>query len=326
MSTQKKIFQFKALRLMEVGAPLFFILAASLRCFLETRIFSTFDDFSYYTLFHHVLWYVTAISSVLVFLSLYLKVTPRKLLWLYWGGVIIFIPVFHSMVTHTPMNLEYFAGSFSDILRYSLSAGWEYERNRSQFFAIITLDIGVFIIGYAYSRSLKRALGALAGVHLILTLVGTKWFSDQDGPQTLIFIRSAFTGHVFMALIWLQAASFLTIALVGIEKRAGLAENHPGPHLAIAVAAWMLVAGILYVTGIFNKGFDAITASSPVWAGILLFYGFSKKKEDLYPSPFFATILAVILVVQLLVTVPLYFPGNATLNPRKIVQPLFYSN
>ena len=34
----------------------------------------------------------------------------------------------------------------------------------------------------------------------------------------------------------------MTIALVGIEKRAGLAENHPGHHLAIAVAAWMLVA------------------------------------------------------------------------------------
>ena len=303
----------------------FFILIASLRCFLEMRVLAPFDDFSYFTLLHHVLWYVTAILSVILFLSLYLKKSPLKLLWLCYGGVIILIPVGHSMATHTPMNLDYFTGAFLDIIRYSLSAGWEYERNRPQFFAIITLDIGIFFTGFLYSRSIKKAFVSLISVHLILTLVGTKWFSDQDRPETLILIRSAYTGHVFMALIWLQTASLLTLVLGLIETRRWGVGVQPISLFFKAWFSWMLMALFLYLTGILNKGFDAITVASPMWA-IILLYHLLKKREGLKKSPPMVPILAIILVTQLLVTIPLYFPRHFDLNPRKIVAPFFYSN
>ena len=307
--------------LMNIFAPFFYILCASLRCFLETRVYSVHDAFSYYTLLHHVLWYLTSILGVLLFLSFYLKRSPRELSWLFYGGVIVFIPPLHAWITKTPMDLEYFTGSAGEIILYSITAAWQFTRNRPQFFAIILLDVGIFLTGYYYTRSWRRALVTLVGTHGILTLIGTKWFGKYDLSETLILVRTDFPGHAFMALIWLQTASILTLFLVRREvSLKGGGVNQWGKAIVWGGTAWALCAVSIATLGTFRHFFDAATTMCMVWVPVIFGY-MGIKRKACRPTFWVVVILAAVLGFQMVTTIPLFFEGHLSLTPKKIVVP-----
>ncbi|MBU0992867.1 MAG: hypothetical protein KJ737_10280 [Proteobacteria bacterium] len=292
--------------LFEIAAPLFYLISVSLRCFLETRILSTQDDFGYYTLLHHVLWYLTSILAVMLFLSVYLKLSPRKLLWLFYGGVIVFIPVIHAALSQEPMDLEYFTGSVKEVISFSLTAAWGFTRNRPQFFAIIVLDIGIFLTGYYYSRKWHKALMTVIGTHCILTIIGTKWFGKYDVPETVVLINTHLPGHVFMALIWLQSVTLLTLILLYREHSKFFSRKKILLSILKGITVWGIVSALLYLTGLFYSVFEVVTATCATLPIFII--GESSFKYRMFKeNPWTMAVLLSILIFQILVTYPVLF-------------------
>lgn len=290
---------------LKLFAPIYFICIAAFRCYVESAVLSEENFFSYYLLSHHVLWFITSILSVMLFLHLYLKREVGELFWLFYGGSIIFLPILYSYLVKVPMNLEYFSGTFSEIVKHSLTATYTFPRNRPQFFTIIIMDIGIFIIGYLYTRKWMRAFITLAGTHFVLTIIGTKCFGTALHTQAVFRIHTSFSGQEYMSLIFLQSFSLLSLILL---YRAN------SPSIPRDIIKRMLVSGLLVYSGyiiitlktnIFSIAFDAITtAILPFTLMTGLFLLWNHKRISIFKFNFSALILVV--VFQTYVILPLY--------------------
>lgn len=290
---------------LEMFAPVYFIIIASLRCYIESHILSPESFFSYYLLSHHVLWFITSILVVILFLHLYLKQSVVSLFWLFYGGSIIFIPILYAYLFNVPMRLEYFSGTFMEIAGYSLTAAYKFTRNRPQFWAIIILDIGIFITGYLYTKSFKKAFITLIGTHFILTVIGTKWFGKYSHTTAVFKINTNFSGQIYMSLIWLQTSTILSLILIFFENRSKFKMASVIIYISTGSFAWLIYTITVYKLGMFRNFFDAATPGILIFTLVLCtFVNIENKKSQI--SKGINASFFIILAIQGYVIIPLF--------------------
>ncbi|HOO90070.1 MAG TPA: hypothetical protein PLA74_04535 [Syntrophales bacterium] len=300
-------------------APLFFILCAGLRCYLETGVFGKAELFSYYTLLHHVLWYLSAMLGAMLTLHLILKAEFRDLNWLFYGAVLFFIPVLYAHLTGQPLQLKYLDPDVLDIVKNSLSACLLHPKNKPQFLEIILIDTGVFVYSFFLTRNVKKAIIATLALHVVLTLFGIKWFYSREGSAGVIRISTRLPNHVWMSLIWLGCSTFLTQVMLfksGLYKKVKKA----GTAVITGSLTWIAAFTALTVLQGSITFFDAAAVTMPLYLVVVIAMIYVRSEGVKIPVPLRAVLMAT-LGVQLMSIIPILFNIQKALLSKAVVVP-----
>ena len=300
-------------------APLFFILCAGLRCYFETSVFGKVEFFSYYTFFHHVLWYLSAMLGAMLTLHLILKAEFRDLNWLFYGGVLFFVPILYAHLTDQLLQLKYLDPDVLDIVKNSLSACLLHPKNKPQFLEIVLIDSGVLAYSLFLTRSFKKAIIATLALHVVLTLFGIKWFYSREGSTGVIRISTHLPNHVWMSLIWLGCSTFLIQIIL---FKSGLYKKVKSAGAAV-IAGIVLWAGVC-IALIMLQGsiafFDAAAVTLPLYLIGIIVMIYVRSRKIKVPVPLYAILIAA-LGVQLMAIAPILFNIKQALLSKSLVVP-----
>jgi hypothetical protein len=303
--------------LLRYGALPFFICMAGLRCYLETGVFGAAEHFSYYVFFHHVLWYLSAMLGGMLVLGAILKLSFEKLNLLFYSAVIFMVPILYAYMTGEKLRLVYLKPDVAVILKAALSACLFHPSNKAQFIEILIIDAGVLGFGFFHTRSWKRSILAVLAVHGVLTGFGIQWFYSKPGSPGLIKVATRLSNHVWLALVWLLAATFL--AQVFLFK--SLMVRKPGMVFAWIATGLVFWAAASYCLGMYAKGsgsFDIPALMLPAYTlGVFTGPCLSGKPQ----GPAVKAVLGASLLVQLLVVMPVLLNVNPALTSKPIVVP-----
>lgn len=305
--------------LLRYFAPLFFILCAGLRCYFETGVFGKAELFSYYTLFHHVLWYLSAMLGAMLTLHLILKTDFRDLNWLFYAAVLFFVPILYAHLTGELLQLKYLDPDPLDILKNSLSACLLHPRNKPQFLEIILIDSGIFVYGFFLTRDIKKAIIATLALHVVLTLFGIKWFYSREGSTGVIRISTHLPNHVWMSLIWLGCSTFLTQVILfksGLYKKVKKA----GTAVITGILTWSAACIVLTILQGSITFFDAAAVTLPLYTIVVMAMIYVRSTELKIPVPLH-TILIATLAVQIMAIAPILFNIQQALLSKALVVP-----
>lgn len=304
--------------LIQYTAPVFFMIMAGLRCYLETSVFGTGDYFSYYVFFHHVLWYLSAMLCSILVLNLILKIPFEKLNILFYSGIILMIPVIHSAVTGELLHLTYLKPNIITIFKSTLSACLLHPSNKAQFIEIILIDVGIFAFSYFHGRTIKKSFFATLAVHCILTCFGIQWFYSGQRITGLFKISTNLPPHVWLSFIWLATSTFLVqIILFKDLQLEELRSILTGIISGLFFGFTTLFCFNIYTGLTFN--FNTIIMMLPIYSiGFLIFLAFHPSKKVFH---LIKTVFIVSLLIQLMVVLPILLNLNQSLLLKPAVVP-----
>lgn len=294
-----------------LAAPFFFFLMTLFRCYLESHVFAPRSYFSYYVALHHVLWYFTVILVIILITHIILNVAVEKLLWLMYGAVLLVIPVIVVMVQGKPLLADYLTGSFSDIATHIFTIYFTYEQNLPLTAEVITIFIGMTVVGYLYSKSLLRGLALGLAIYLGGNLLAISWLGPFPNMKAInmksvFIVHSALLNHPFMAVVCAHAVTFFSVLAA---RRAGLITgSFRRWFLSAAISA---AAGSVYMTlvaqsGWFSNPIDIVLTALPVWTTAFLVTLY-RCRQQVSLSRWFWIIGLTILFFQWAVLGPIYF-------------------
>jgi len=300
---------------LNIFAPAYFLFFSSLRCYLESQVLAREHFFSYYTLFHHITWFVSLILLMIFLSHIILKVPINKLLWLMYGSTVMIIPLFYALITGEKMDIDYLHGSFRDIMIHILTFCWTFPRNNPLTMELIIIFLAMIGVGYFYTGSWLKALELAVSVHIAGNILAIYWFGVGPETRALIPVTTQLHNHPFLAIIYLHVMTFFVLISLYCS---GLFSDSIKSWLISAswgFMGWVFYIIISYSTGFFTEYFDIIATALPAGTGVFLLVRFflpDKRKVSLYTR----AILAFIFLIQLAVMIPVYlhrknvvFPG-----------------
>jgi len=283
-------------------APIFFVLCAVLRCYLETHVFAEDSIFSYYVVTHHGLWYLSAILGGMLCFHFVLGVGFKTLVWLFYSSFLLFVPILYAFYTgQSVLHLEYINPDIMNVLKTSVSGGYLSDHNRPVFPEMILIDSGSFFFAYFLKRNIKKAILTALSVHLVLILFGIGWFYADNRYIAIIKIITNLDKHIWLSMIWL----FCTTVLVQVILiRSELQEKNEA--LITLISGLAMWSALVFVADIFFQGiptFDLSMSLLPVFTvtAILTKHVFYKK---IRVGDMIFLIQGSLFGLQLLITVP----------------------
>jgi hypothetical protein len=287
-------------------APVYFLCFSLLRCYVETEILADQSAFSYYVALHHTLWFATTILMIILLMNFILKVPIMRLLWVMYGITLVAIPLFYAMVTGENLRLEYLRGSFSEIISYIATFCWTYLRNRPLTMELLIIFFSMLAVGYAYTKSLYRAIFLALSVHIAGNLFAIHWIGPIPHAKSVMGFRTQWTPHEFMSVLWLNT---LSVAAMLVIWRTGWFDGMKRSWFYAAIAAasvWGVQVIVFKTTGWFNRPFDILTSGLPaVTLTFLLVRLFSSERGRTSGRALAA--MSIIFLIQLAVMGPIYF-------------------
>jgi uncharacterized membrane protein (DUF441 family) len=286
-------------------APVYFLSFSLLRCYVETAILADQSAFSYYVALHHTLWFATTILIIILLMNFILKVPIMRLLWVMYGITLVAIPLFYAMVTGENLRLEYLRGSFSEIISYIATFCWTYLRNRPLTMELLIIFFSMFAVGYAYTKSLYRAIFLAVSVHIAGNIFAIHWVGPIPYAKSVFTFRTQWSPHQFMSVFWLYGLTIVAVLFIWRAGWFGIKRSWIYSALA-AASIWVVQVIIFKTTGWFNRPFDSLTAGLPaVTLAFLLVRLFSSERATTFGRAL-ATMSAIFLI-QLAVMGPIYF-------------------
>lgn len=300
-------------------APAFFVICACTRCFLETQVVAKLPYFSYYTCLHHLFWYLSTILAAMGVLHLILNLSFSTLNRLFYSGVLLFIPVFHSMLTQTPLHLEYLKPDVLLIIRTSATACLFHPTNSPQFWEILAVDMGIMGFSLFYSQSWKQSFLSLLAVHVTLTLFGVQWFYSKKGSPGAIGLVTHLPGPIYLALIWTAVTTAL-VEVISFRNHWLDARTQLVPAWAVGSLAWATAFLALKTISGNAAVLDALLVTLPVYT--LSFLGFLtfKFKKNIWKKPG-CQARGALLTGQLLSALPILLNTQHLLAGKPVIVP-----
>lgn len=307
----------KPVNILRYFAPLFFIMIAGIRCYLETTLFSQVNEFSYYTLLHHVLWYIATMLGIMLTLHFLLKISFKSLNWLFYSAILFFIPIIYASLTGENLQLEYLAPDLLNILKSSLSACLLNPANKAQFLEIVLIDSGILIGTFLKTKNLQKAIITTLAVHFVLTLFGIKWFYSKTGSPGIIYIATNLSNHVWLSLIWLICSTFLVQIIL---FRTVIDKKNMVKGIITGLLVWAVIFVSLKICHGKITAFDAAAVTLPGYTtGFICFLYYKLKGMKIHSSLYI--ILFAILVFQLMAVLPIFFNIQQSLINKPVTIP-----
>jgi hypothetical protein len=287
-------------------APVYFLCFSLLRCYVETSILADKSAFSYYVALHHTLWNATTILIIILLMNFILKVPIMRLLWVMYGITLMAIPLFYAMVTGENLRLEYLRGSFSEIISYIATFCWTYLRNRPLTMELLIIFFSMFAVGYAYTKSLYRAMFLAVSVHIAGSIFAIHWVGPIPYAKSVIGFRTQWSPHQFMSVLWLNTLSVTAMLVIWRTGWFGGMKRSWYYAALSAASVWVVQAIVFKITGWFNKPFDILMSGLPaVTLTFLLVRLFSSERGT--TSGRALAVMSIIFLIQLAVMGPIYF-------------------
>jgi len=296
-------------------APIYFLLFSLLRCYVETGLLAKHGFFSYYTALHHTLWNASTILMIIVLASLILKVSAKRLLWLMYGITLMAIPVLYASVTGEHLHLQYLGGSFLGIVSHIVTFCLTYPRNRPITIEMLVIFLSMIGVGYYYSRSWHRSIALAVAVHLLGNIFAIHWFGPVPYTKAIIAIRTQWSNHALMAVIWLYPLTALAMLFIW---RAGWFGGSRRSWLYAAIWAalsWAAYVVIATITGWFMRPFDILISGLPVTTLAFLLVSILSSEGRILSRCAWAT-MGIVLLIQLAVMGPIYLHKTNGLIPK----------
>ena len=231
----------------------FFLSVAWVRCYLETAVFSEPPFFGYYIGLHHTLWMLSVMLTILLLAHGILRAPVARLLWIMYGGVLMFIPVGVAAASGRPLDMVYLQGDAGDILLHTATFCLVYEPNLPLAFELIAIFVGMVVLGRLYGRGWARSLGLAVAVQVGGSLLAVEWLKVKpDGPGVLL-APTGMANHPLYAVVYLQLAAVLTMVLLHRQGVRFLSRR----ALLLAAAAWVAASLALGLSGWLPRPFDA---------------------------------------------------------------------
>jgi hypothetical protein len=297
------------------SAPVFLAAMALFRCYAESALLSPSCFFSYYTAWHHVLWYWSTFSGILLLAHLTWNETVQNLLWLGYGTAAMGLPLVWAAVSGAPLALEYFQGTFSETLFHIVTFCWLYEGARPVAPELMLIFTGMSFLGWLYTGGARRALASGALMYLFVTLMAVQWFGVAPNTVAVWIVASRLTNHALQAVVFLHV---FTVMMFLALWRAGAFSSAPGffrKALGLGVLVLVLFSAAVFWTGWQTALFDAATSGLPVGCDAFIVTALLGKKRHGLPWWGWAA-LGVLLVMQAAVMVPVFLKQEHGLLPE----------
>jgi len=296
-------------------APIYFLLFSVMRSYIEMGLLAERSAFSYYTALHHTFWNAATILMIILLMNLILKVPITRLIWVIYGVTLMAIPLVHAVVSGDPLRLEYLRGTFFDIIRHIASFCLTYPRNRPLTIELIVIFSSMLIVGYAYTRSLARAVLLAVSVHILGNIFAIHWFGPKGSGGAIFLIKTQWGHHQFMAVIWLHI--FTVMGILFVWRAGWVGENKQFWRYGILIAfmAWGLNAGIIRITGWFVEPCDVFMSGLPVATLAFLSAGFLFSQNRVFSTGAWVT-MGIILLLQVALMGPIYFYLDGGVAPK----------
>jgi hypothetical protein len=292
--------------LLNAFAPIYFILFSLFRCYVETGLLAKHSFFSYYVALHHVFWFASIILVIILLMHFILKVPIVRLIWVMYGVTLMAIPLLYAMVTQEHLQLEYLRGSFSEIIGYVATFCWAYTKNRPLTIELLVIFFSMIAVGYAYTRSWRRALALAGSVYVVGNLFAIHWVGPIPYSKSVVLFQTQWSHHQFMAAFWVFMLTVLSILFIwqagwfGGDKRSWI-------YAALSAASiWMIQTIVFKSTGWFNRPFDIFMSGLPAVTLTFFSVRLLSSKRKIFSGWTFGT-LGIIFLMQMAVIGPIYF-------------------
>ncbi|MFP4475992.1 MAG: hypothetical protein ACLFOY_10580 [Desulfatibacillaceae bacterium] len=305
----------RALFALNAGAPVFLFAVAFGRCYIESAVLASRYFFSYYTACHHVIWYWSTFLTLLLAAHFILGKPIRRLLWLAYGTIAMGIPPLYSVVTDTPLDLEYFQGPLHTIVFHILTFCWFYDAARPVAPELMLIFFGMWATGWLATGNARR--GAILGivVYLLVCALATQWVGVAPNTVAPLIVESRLTNHVLQAMVFLHV--FTALVLV-TAWRAGAFSRNPRLFLKAAAAGAAAQTGFtaaVWASGWLTHPFDVLTSGLPIGTDVFFLAVLAYRGRGLLRG-WTVALFTGLFFVQLVVWGPVFLKMEYELLPN----------
>ena len=296
----------KAFGVIAWTAPVYFVLFAVARNYLETKVLAAYPMYSYYRGLHHISWFIaTALVFVMIVQAL-TRTEPRKLMFMLFGVTFMGLPLLHSLATGAPLELVYLKGGVNSILRDIATCCLCNPKNRPLSLEMILLVTGTGGLVWMISGSKARGLGAFAVSYLALNAAAIHWVGIPGVSWGLFSVNTEYSVHPFQAIIYTYSATGMVIFTAcrqGLFRDRGQAWKR---SFGWGAAAWSLFVLWAYAAGRFAYLFDCLAAGLPLFTSLTIAVRLQHKGWRDKSSALGLLLLSALLFFQMLVMGPAY--------------------
>ncbi len=287
-------------------APFFLLAFAGLRSYAETALLSSPPAFSFYRTAHHVLWFASAMMTVVLWLHLLSKIPLADLLWVFYGIVGTGIPLLVAWASGDTLALEYHHGPVLTVIRDVLTFSFFQPHNRPIAIELVIIAVGFFGISYLCILEWKKSLLSTAVFLLTLNLYAVAWLSPEGTEKGYFHVASALSPHPFLAVLFLGTLCLVTLAYLW---RTGVASGDRfqwAVSAAMGLVAWAVYAYAAGSLGWFSTPWDRVATGLPVATAAVLatrvcLWGWGRGA-----SPWALVLVTGLLFAQVIVTEPIF--------------------
>ncbi|MBU2488852.1 MAG: hypothetical protein KKA60_05640 [Proteobacteria bacterium] len=290
----------------QLFAPVFLLVFACFRSYMEMVHFSAAPAFSFYRTAHHILWFASAMMTVVLWLHLLSRIPLADLLWVFFGIVATGIPLVVAWITGTPMALEYHNGSALTVIRDILTFSFFQAHNVPIAIEGVIIAVGFFFISWLCILEWKKSLLSTVLFLLTLNLYAVAWLAPEKAPLGYFRVASSWSHHPFLAVLFLGTFSLLTVIYAW---RTGIFRPDRRPWLVSAAAgilAWAAYGYAATAHGWFPTPWDRISTGLPLATAVALAVRGALWGWGGGGSPWALVTLTSLLLIQLVVMDPIY--------------------
>jgi hypothetical protein len=171
---------------------------------------------------------------------------------------------------------------------------------------LLVIFFSMFVVGYAYTKSLYRALFLALSVHIAGNLLAIHWVGPMPCAKSVIGFRTQWTPHQFMSVLWLNTLSAAALLVIWRAGWFGGTKRSWGYAALAAAFVWGIQAMIFKTAGWFYRPFDILTAGLPASTLTFLWVGQSFSKHKM-TSGRARVAICIIFLMQMAVMGPIYF-------------------
>jgi hypothetical protein len=294
-------------------AVLFFLGVSWFRSYMETGVFAQPSYFGLYVGWHHVLWMLTIVLSIILLAHGILRVPVTRLLWLMYGGVVMLMPLLYGLVTGKPLEMDYLRGSPIELLKHTVSFCVTYQPNRPLAIELGTIFVCMLAVGYGYSRSLLKPLLLAVAVQVVGSMLAVDWMGTGPNSRGLITVSTRLTHHPMMSVVLLHVVTVLVLIAISRAQK-GHASGTERRQVALQVfLVWLCVSVLLRLSSWSAKAFDCVVCGLPFASLTLLLVHPRHVRQGKWA---WADVCLLSLVaLQFAVMLPIFLHQEARFNP-----------
>jgi|GEM_PF-1074231 len=194
---------------------LFFVfeIIASGRVFVEMQILVRNNNLV--TAIHRFLWYTYVFLFFAVCYRRILHVPFERLMYLAFGGIILFIPPIYAALHGGEFQMNYLVSRNPwEIARELLTLHYRHEENFFMFPELLVLLVGTIVISWYFSRRVfKTLLNTVVAFYGAFLTAGLCWFSVEPHHEAVWRLTAMFHSQQFYAFQFLSGVVILSLLL-----------------------------------------------------------------------------------------------------------------